>query len=45
MTAVKCRKRNKEQMKQKTNSNMNDLNPILSLVILNVNELNTAIKR
>ena len=32
-------------MKQKTNSSMDDLNPTTSLTILNVNELNTAIKR
>lgn len=31
-------------MKQKTNSCMNDLNPTISLTILNVIELNTAIK-
>ena len=32
-------------MKQKTNSGMNDLSPAISLTILNVNELNTAVKR
>ena len=32
-------------MKQKTNSSMNDLNPTISLTVLNVIELNIAIKR
>lgn len=31
-------------MKQQTTVQMNDLSPTVSLAILNVNELNTAIK-
>ena len=32
-------------MKQIKNRNVDDLNPTLSLIILNANELNTAIRR
>lgn len=40
------RKRNKEQIRKlKTNSKMIGLNPIISIITLNINSLNTPIKR